>query len=345
MTQDNIERRLAAILIADVAGYSRLMGQDEAGTLRALQSHRFAVVDPTIGQYRGRIVKRMGDGILVEFKSVVDAVECAIAIQNGIVGRNADVPEDKQLKFRIGINLGDVLIEGDDIYGDGINVAARLEQLAEPNGVCISQPVFTHIEGEIDQPFSDLGAHQVKNIAKPVRAYHYSPVAGETAPRAAYRPFIDDPPQSGTKITGGCLCGAVRYEFDQPELGTMYCHCRMCQRFTGAPVIAGTTFLTESMRYTRGEPKYYRSSKIAERGFCGDCGSGLVYRGLIGKWNSWILVFTASLDKPEHCVPTYHLGVESAMPWHEVLDGLPRTRCDDSPSLVEAYALVDQEIP
>ncbi len=342
MTRDKIERRLAAILIADVAGYSRLMGEDEAGTLHALQGHRFAVIDPTIGQYRGRIVKLMGDGILVEFKSVTDAVECAIAIQNSIVKRNEGVPDDRQLKFRIGINLGEILVTGDDIYGDGINVAARLEQLAEPGGVCVSLPVFAQVDGEIDQTFNDLGAHKVKNIAKPVRAFHYSPDASSPAARAAFRPFIDEPAETDTLITGGCLCGAVRYEIDQPELGTMYCHCRMCQRFSGAPVIAGTTFVSEALRFTHGEPKIYRSSEIAERGFCADCGSALFYRGVIGRWTHWILMFTASLDKPEGVVPTYHLGVESAMPWHEVLDDLPRTRCEDSPSLVEAYASAGQ---
>ncbi|MCP4329789.1 MAG: hypothetical protein GY791_15285 [Alphaproteobacteria bacterium] len=345
MSQDKIERKLAAILVADVVGYSRLMGEDETGTLHALQSHRYGLIDPTIGQYQGRIVKLMGDGILVEFRSVVDAVECAVAIQKGMVGRNAEMPEDQQIRFRIGINLGDVLIEGDDIYGDGVNVAARLQELAEPNGVCVSSLVFTHVDGEIEHPFTDLGAHQVKNIAKPIRAYHYSAGSSKSSPKVAFRPFIDMPAETTIRIAGGCLCGTVRYEITEPELGSMFCHCRMCQKFTGAPIVAGTTFLTESVRFIAGEPKFYQSSKIAERGFCADCGTGLVYRGLVGQWTKWTMIFTASLDDPKGYAPTYHLGVESAMPWLEVHDGLPRTRCEDSPSLVEAYKTVDQPVP
>ncbi len=135
MARQVVERRLTAILNSDVVGYSRLMAEDEAGTLARLKGHRTEFVDPTIAEYRGRIVKLMGDGALVEFPSVVDAVECAIAVQRGMAERNAGVPEDKCIAFRIGINLGDIIIEGDDIYGDGVNVAARLEGLAEPGGI------------------------------------------------------------------------------------------------------------------------------------------------------------------------------------------------------------------
>src|SRR5947199_4840597 len=138
-------RRLAAILAADVAGYSRLMGADEEGTLDRLKAHRRELVDPKIEEHRGRIVKTTGDGMLAEFPSVVDAVRCAVEIQRGMVDRNAEVPEDKRITFRIGINLGDVIADGDDIYGDGVNIAARLEAIAEPGGVCISRTVRDHI--------------------------------------------------------------------------------------------------------------------------------------------------------------------------------------------------------
>src|SRR5260370_1745466 len=137
--QGRIERRLAAILAADVAGYSRLMGADEEGTLARLKGHRRALVDPKITEHRGRIVKTTGDGMLVEFPSVVDAVRCAVETQRVMVDRNAETPEDQRITFRIGINLGDVIIDGGDIYGDGVNIAARLEALAEPGGVCISR--------------------------------------------------------------------------------------------------------------------------------------------------------------------------------------------------------------
>ena len=142
-----MERRLAAILVADVVGYSRLMGADEAGTLAALKSARAEVVDPAIDACRGRIVKLMGDGALVEFASVTGAVECAVAIQRGMVAHHADQPEERRIVFRIGVNLGDVIIEGDDIYGDGVNLAARLQALAEPGGICVTGDVYRHVKG------------------------------------------------------------------------------------------------------------------------------------------------------------------------------------------------------
>ncbi len=345
MTQETAQRRLAAILFADVIGYSRLVGLDESGTLRAVQQHRYSLIDPTIGQYQGRIVKLLGDGILVEFSSVHNAVDCAVAIQRGMIERNRGLAEDRQIRFRIGINLGDVVVQGDDILGDGVNIAARLQELSPINGVCISATVFGYVEGDIGDDFADAGVHRLKNIAKPVRAYVYGAQQAGASVDPVLRPFVDLPVEKAAQVTGGCLCGAVRYEINEPELGSMFCHCRMCQKFTGAPVAAGTTFSIEALRFVRGAPKFYRSSDIAERGFCGDCGTSLVYRGLIGIWTKWILVFTASLDNPWDYPPTYHLGIESKLPWLPLHDDLPRTRCADSPSLVAAYDAVHQPVP
>lgn len=183
MDNQRARRRLVAILAADVVGYSRLMSADESGTLAALKAHREELVDPAIAEHGGRLVKLMGDGALVEFPSVVDAVECAVAIQRGMVGRNTDLPEDRQIVFRIGINLGDIIIDGDDIYGDGVNVAARLEGLAPPGQVMISGKVFDEVRGKLDLDFRDLGVQSVKNIAEPI---HVSQAALEgTEPRTA----------------------------------------------------------------------------------------------------------------------------------------------------------------
>jgi adenylate cyclase len=168
-------RRLAAILAADVAGYSRLMGADEEGTLNRLKAHRRELVDPKIREHHGRIVKTTGDGMLVEFLSVLDAVRCAAEIQRAMVDRNATTPEDKRITFRVGVNLGDVIADGDDIYGDGVNIAARLEALAEPGGICISRTVRDHIGDRLPYAFDDLGEQSVKNIARPVHAYALSP--------------------------------------------------------------------------------------------------------------------------------------------------------------------------
>src|SRR5207248_1076263 len=171
MAEDRVERRLAAILAADVAGYSRLMGADEEGTLAALKAHRRAVLDPKITEHRGRIVKTTGDGLLVEFASVVDAVRCAVDVQRGMAERNAGVTADKRIDFRIGINVGDIIIDGDDIFGDGVNVAARLQTLADPGEICVSKVVRDQVLGKLSFTFEDLGAQKVKNIAKPVEAY------------------------------------------------------------------------------------------------------------------------------------------------------------------------------
>src|SRR5215475_13942827 len=170
-------RRLAAILAADVAGYSRLMGADEEGTLNRLKAHRRELVDPKIREHHGRIVKTTGDGMLVEFSSVVDAVRCAVEIQRAMVDRNAAEPDDKRITFRIGVNLGDVISDGGDIYGDGVNIAARLEGLAAPGGICVSGTVRDHIGDRLPYAFEDMGEQSVKNIARPVRVYALRPEA------------------------------------------------------------------------------------------------------------------------------------------------------------------------
>ena len=164
-------RRLAAILAADVAGYSRLIGADESGTLQALKAIRAELIDPTIASHNGRLVKTTGDGLLVEFGSVVDALRCATEVQAGVTQRNAAVPAEKRIEYRIGINMGDVVVEDGDIFGDGVNVAARLETLAEPGGICVSARVQEDASGKLDLAFEDMGEQALKNIARPVRTY------------------------------------------------------------------------------------------------------------------------------------------------------------------------------
>src|SRR5438128_3420945 len=164
-------RRLAAILAADVAGYSRLMGADEEGTHERLKAHLGQLVDPKIKEHRGRVVKNTGDGMLAEFASVVDAVRCAAEVQRGMIDCEPEMPDERRIEFRIGINLGDVIADGGDIFGDGVNVAARLEALAEPGGICISRTVRDHIRDKLPYPFEDRGEQSVKNIARPVRIF------------------------------------------------------------------------------------------------------------------------------------------------------------------------------
>jgi adenylate cyclase len=177
MSEGQVERRLTAILAVDVAGYSRLMGIDEEGTLRNLKAHRSTLLDPSVAEHRGRIVKTTGDGLLAEFQSVVDAVRCAVEIQRGMAERNAKAPEGERIEFRIGVNLGDVIIDGGDIFGDGVNIAARLEALAEPGGICLSAAAHEQVRDRLGIMFRDLGEKQVKNIARPVRVYYLAPGA------------------------------------------------------------------------------------------------------------------------------------------------------------------------
>jgi adenylate cyclase len=190
-------RRLAAILAADVAGYSRLMGIDEEGTHERLKAHLREIVEPKIAEHRGRIVKNTGDGLLAEFLSVVDAVRCAVEVQRGMADRNVETIEDKRITFRVGINLGDVIAEPDDIYGDGVNVAARLEGIAEPGGICISEDAFRQVRGKVAAEFTDLGEQALKNIARPLRAYH-SATATALSRRQCRQPSCRSPtsPQS-----------------------------------------------------------------------------------------------------------------------------------------------------
>jgi adenylate cyclase len=180
MAEGRVPRRLAAILAGDIAGYSRLMGADEEGTLSRLNAHRRELLEPKVAEHRGRIVKRTGDGVLIEFASAVDATRCAVEIQQGMIQRNAPVPQDKRIELRIGIHVGDVLIEDGDIFGDGVNIAARLEGIAQPGGICISDDAYRQVRGKLDANFQDAGEQELKNIARPVRVYQLQPGRGTT---------------------------------------------------------------------------------------------------------------------------------------------------------------------
>ena len=200
MSGARVERKLAAILAVDVAGYSRLMGEDEEGTLAALRTIRRELGDPKIKEHRGRIVKTTGDGLLVEFASVVDAVRCAVETQREMATRNAGIPPERRIEFRMGINLGDIIVEDGDIFGDGVNVAARLEALAQPGGICVSRVVRDQVRDKLDFAFADMGEQQVKNIARPVRAHRIllgaedvTPVGAADAIAAPARPVAQKP--------------------------------------------------------------------------------------------------------------------------------------------------------
>ncbi len=180
-----MDRRLAAIILADIVGYSRLMEADEAGTVAILKKHRTEILKPLVASHKGRIVKLMGDGVLLEFASAVSAVHCAVELQSAMAATNAHLPEERRIVLRIGVNLGDVVVEGDDIYGDGVNIAARLEALAEPGGICISDSLYRQIHGKVDFQFDDIGEQALKNIASPIRVYRLRRTPSPGQPRPA----------------------------------------------------------------------------------------------------------------------------------------------------------------
>ncbi len=191
MSSEHVERRLAAILAADVAGSCRLIGIDEEGTLAQLKALRKTLFDPKITDHRGRIVKNTGDGALVEFASVVDAVRCADEIQRRVAEQNTDVPQDKRIEFRIGIHVGDIIIEENDIFGDGVNIAVRLEGIAEPGGVSISDDVHRQVRGKVDVAFEDMGAQSLRNIAEPMRVWRIK-INSLTTPKVSTYSFAAD---------------------------------------------------------------------------------------------------------------------------------------------------------
>jgi adenylate cyclase len=190
LSSERVERRLAAVLAADVAGYSRLMGLDEERTLANLKSFRKALVDPSVAAHRGRIVKTTGDGMLVEFASAVDAARCAVEVQRGMATQNAQVPQNVRIEFRIGIHVGDIIIDDNDIFGDGVNIAARLEGIAEPGGICISDDAQRQLRGKVDFAFGDMGLQTLKNIPEPMRAWRMQ-VNANTAVAASVKAPVE----------------------------------------------------------------------------------------------------------------------------------------------------------
>ena len=185
MPQKAVERRLAAIMMTDIVGYSRLMGLDDVATLEAMDGLRRSVIDPAVARHHGRIVKTIGDGLLVEFASVIDAVTCALTIQQGSISRSTAHPDQLSFVLRIGINLGEVVVQDGDLFGEGVNVAARLERLSEPGGICLTREVRDHLQGRFNLSFADMGEQELKNIARPVHVFGISPEVIATLPKEA----------------------------------------------------------------------------------------------------------------------------------------------------------------
>lgn len=331
-----MERKLAAILAADIVGFAGLVSRDESGTLARLERLRLEIIDLQVEAHRGRVFKSLGDGFLAEFSSTVEAVNCAVGIQRAaaLAARKSNEPDSFVL--RVGVSLGDVVVQGEDLLGDGVNTAARLESMAEPGGIAVSGEVMAQVRGKIDLPFEDCGHQRLKDTDAPLHVYK---TVSKTGGASGFMDFDEDA-LAATAIRGGCLCGDIRFEINAPPISTGYCHCRICQRFTGSAMSTWTAFPSASVAFAGAEPRYFRSSPIAERGFCPSCGSSLTYRMLKPKPAMFLVFFTSSLDEPQAHAPVAHSGMESRMPWLEILDDLPRTQCADSRSLQAAWSSV-----
>ena len=330
-----MKRRLSAILYADVAGYSRLVRADEDNTHRKLSSS-LNLLTETMAAHDGSKIHEAGDAVLGEFPSVTAAVESAVEFQRQMSTQNAGLGDDERLEYRIGVNLGEVIHDRDDIYGDGVNLAARIQELAEPGGICISGSVYEQVYGKFEQTFDDLGYRKLKNISKSIHVYRVR-LSGHPSGEEQRGLFDRSSRDKTSLITGRCMCGDVQYEISQPAIGSGLCHCRMCQRFNSAAFAAWAVFPLESVRFTGTEPRSYQSSPIAECGFCGNCGSSLTMR-----WTQQpseiLAILIPSLDHPEDFAPTRHGGTESQIPWLDMHDDLPRFRSDKDSNLLSRWA-------
>jgi adenylate cyclase len=338
-----MRRQLAAILYADVAGYSRLTGQNEERTHQQLNTG-LNLLTENIAAHGGSKIHEAGDAILAEFSSVTAAVEAAIEFQKSMAERHLSSSEGEAIEFRIGVNLGEVIHDRDDIYGDGVNIAARIQEIATPGSLCISGAVFDQLSVGTEFSFDDLGYRDFKNIERPVHVYQIRPMdlygghpMSSIESRVQGQPMFDDEIEKHLVTKGQCVCGSIVIEISQKSLGTGFCHCKICRRSTGAPIFSWVAFPVEAVKFTGDQPKHYRLSLIAERGFCDKCGSPVMWRGLKPEATNYIAIPTSILDNPEDFAPTWHGGIESQIPWLQIHDDLPRTRCEESPFLKKAW--------
>lgn len=330
-----VQRKLAAIVAADVADYSHLIGRDEEATLKSLSTHRRDFIDPLVEAHHGRIANTAGDSLLLEFTSAVDAMRWALAMQEGMSVRNGKEPSDRQIRFRVGIHIGDVVADGCDLLGDGVNIAARIEQMCEPGGIFLSAAVYEQICDKFNQGFDDLGYHKVKNIPHLVHVYrvHLSDLPDEEPGTLFKRKDV-------SLEKGECMCGAVQIEITQPVISVGLCHCRMCQRFNSSAFSVWAVFAREAVRFPALQPKLFTSSAIGERGFCPECGSAICMTWYAPEMADILAILAPCLAHPEDYPPARHACVESKLPWLDLNDSLPRSYSWQSALLRERWESV-----
>lgn len=331
-----MERKLTTIVAMDVVGFAVLVCEDEQGALERLERLKDDVIRLHVEAHRGRVFKSLGDGFLVEFSSTIEAVNCAIGVQRAIRKSMLGAGNTSTLILRIGVSFGDVVVQGDDLMGEGVNVASRLEAMAEPGGLAVSAEVMAQVRGKTDVLLEDQGFQRLKETDAPIHVYK---TRSKNVAGGGFFDFDEDA-LSGELITGGCRCGDIRYEIDAPSISTGYCHCSICQKFTGSAMSTWTAFPKSAVSFVTAEPTYFGSSPIAERVFCSTCGASIAYRLLQPKEAAHLALFTPSLDHPENYAPVAHSGVETKMPWLEIFDDLPRTETRDSRVLKKAWSSV-----
>ena len=331
-------RKLAAIVSIDVVGYSGLMQRDEAGTLTRLGMYFDGIVSGLVSTHNGRVVKSMGDGLLIEFPTAVDAVACALEVQTVMAEREADNAGKQKITFRIGVNLGDIVVIGDDIFGDGVNQASRLQEIAKPGELCVSGSVLDQVKEKIEHSFVDIGHRKLKNIVQPVRAYRSTLTASGEEAKPIGWPFLTAA-KSEPVTAGGCLCGAIRYQVWSLPVAVGFCHCRHCQLALGSPVNAWAIFEKPNVTFEGEEPGLYASSKLSERAFCKNCGTS-IYTDIsdIGYYS----IRVGTLDNPADFPPELHYGVESQIPWVDIHDDLPRIRTEEDPRMSSRWVSVGE---
>ncbi len=333
-------RRIAVIASSDVVGYSRLMGRDEVGTHADLRSCQVEIIDPLLDQRGGRIIKTMGDGLLIEFASAVDAVLWAIELQTAFTARYANSDPERAIRLRIGLHLGDVIAENNDLFGDGVNLATRLQEISDPDGLCISGAIHEQIAGKVNQPFEDQGYRRLKNIDRPVRVYMARLASASLKSEAPRQwPYVaGSPPAKKPQTSGGCLCGRVHFDIWGEAAAVGYCHCRMCQLALGAPLNAWAAFKTADVTFLGEPPKIFQSSPIARRAFCAHCGTSIYTEIKGADGTPYYSIRLATLDNPEDYPPTCHFGTENQLAWLNIEDDLPRIRTEDDAVLSERWS-------
>ncbi len=345
-----MKRHLAAILYADVSGYSRLTEKDEETTLKQLHD-AMVLFNDLISAHEGNIRNKAGDAVLAEFQSVVSAMNTAIEFQSQMAEKNHNIEIENRFEFRIGLHIGEVVYDRGDMFGEDVNLTARVQDLAEPGGITFTSAVFAQIKDRISKVFHDTGYHKLKNISESVQIYLVGkeditesshPAAFLTA-RLKDQPLFDFDSGQMTKspvATGGCLCEYIRFEVSGEPLGTGLCHCNICKKALGAPVNAWVAFFNSDVTFLDSDPQRYQSSDIAERGFCPECGTSLSYRLLKPEISEFLVLCIGSMDKPEDYPPIWHGGTECQLPWLKINDKLPRMHSNESPSLKKAWASV-----